>query len=463
MTIFKKNRDFVLHHVDLDTGYGLLYSKKNDECAFLNTLATALWKIPLDHVNPEREITLFAEVSRISEAAGYMNSVITGMKEKNLLIPDADDDKPCDSVPEKTKSQDHQLGQIYFYATRRCNARCYHCYQPTEKIDGAPPEAQNNQLSAASFLRFLEDALPLGVKAVKVTGGEPLLRTDLEEILRGIKGLGLGVSIETNGSLITEKIADLFAELAVRISISLDGGSAEVHDLLRGHPGSFDRVLHALKLLSDKGCQPQIIMAISSKNLGEIEAVLDIAASNKCRLVKLNPVNTLGTAHRLSGNKILLGAGELLALHRKRKEMESKFATFIYLEGPPVFSTIEEIVDGHAAICPFTGIIGVLADGSLSYCGIGNSHPELIYARIKENDFDIKEFWKKDGTPLARVRTIMSQKIQGICGSCILEALCKGSCRALAYTEFGSFSAPHPWCQNAYDEGLFPSHYLKPS
>jgi radical SAM protein with 4Fe4S-binding SPASM domain len=187
--------------------------------------------------------------------------------------------------------------------------------------------------------------------------------------------------------------------------------------------------------------------------------VLGVASGNGCYLVKLNPVNTLGLAQRLVRQKVLLTVKEIVALYEKRKEFESRFGIFIYVEGPPAFASLYDMVSGHAAICPFTQILGVLSDGSISFCGIGNSCPELIFGRIDERGFNLARFWH-EAEALVEVRKVLTRKLQGVCARCVLEPFCKGSCRALAYGDFKSFSAPHPWCQSAYDEGTFPSQYL---
>jgi SynChlorMet cassette radical SAM/SPASM protein ScmF len=383
------------------------------------------------------------------------------MRQRGILIC-SEENSPVDENGAKAgTNKSYSLGQLYFYATRECNARCFHCYQPTIRVEGGPREVQANQISQGAFLKFVESALPLGLKHVKITGGEPLLRADLGDIIRGIRKLGLHVSIETNGFLLNDELVEMFAEQMVDVSLSLDGGSAAVHDKLRGFPGSFERTIQALRMLSAKGLEPKVIMSISRRNFGEVEKVLSVAAANGCSLVKLNPVNTLGLAKRLNKKEILLTVPEIMGLYDRRQKMESEHRVFVFLEGPPAFASIYEIISGHAAICPFTNILGVLSDGSLSFCGIGNSCPELVFGRIDDEDFDSQRIWQEAET-LVQVRDLLSHKLAGVCGRCMLEPYCKGSCRALAYGEFGSFSSPHPWCQSAFNGGLFPSHYLKP-
>jgi SynChlorMet cassette radical SAM/SPASM protein ScmF len=319
---------------------------------------------------------------------------------------------------------------------------------------------QPGQIRPLAFIRLVEEAIDLGLQHVKITGGEALLRADLFEIIREVRALGIDVSMETNGYLIDPTIADLLIRYQVGVSISLDGGSAATHDKLRGHPGSFDRVVRALRMLSDRGSDPKVIMSISRRNLDEVEAVIAVAVENGSRMVKLNPVNTLGQAARLSATTFLLSIEELIDLYRRRQELEARYDVFLFLEGPPAFASIFEIATGHSAICPFTNLLGVLADGSLSFCGVANTCDELILARIDDDGFDLRRFWN-EAKPLLEVRELMSRRIQGVCSQCILEPFCKGSCRALAYGAYKRFLAPHPWCQVAFEDGCFPAHYLK--
>ncbi len=460
-SLLQKNKDYSLNYVEAESGYGLLYSKKHDKCFFLNTLATTLWKISTDYVNPERESKIFAEISKLPGAYDYLLSVISDMTEKNLLIPSHRKDRISQKISKNIDKKVLPLDQIYLYITKDCNARCYHCYQPIERWINEPQQRKKNQVSKESFIKFAREALSLGVTSVKITGGEPLLRADLIDIIRELRKLSIRVSMETNGFLVNEKIADSLAEHDVSVSVSLDGGSPEVHDSLRGLPGSFDKATKALILLAERGSETQIIMALSQRNLKEVEEVLEIASKHKCGLVKLNPVNTLGTAQRLKRDDVLLDSEDILALYARRGEMQNKHGISIYVEGPPAFSSLLEIAEGHCVICPFTNILGVLSDGSLSFCGVGNSYPELIFGNIDDEHLDIQKFWKGAHGLLSEVRQTLSQKIEGVCKICLFESFCKGSCRALAYGEYGSFSAPYPWCQDAYEKGLFPLHYLR--
>jgi SynChlorMet cassette radical SAM/SPASM protein ScmF len=448
-----KNNDYKMHYVDHESGFSLLYSEKDHDTLFLNPLATVLWTKSENSLKPARYAKLFAEIMKIPRAEDYCENVVLDMHQKGLLISGSGTDK----VSNNSELNNYPLRQIYFYVTRSCNARCYHCYQPT--MTASDNIRDEKKISKDSFMALVENAIPLGLQSVKLTGGEPFLRDDLGDIIKAIAGKGLSVSVETNGYYIDEAMADLLVKNDVDVSISLDSGSEVIHDRLRSLHGSYKRVLNAIRLLKEREANPKVIMAISKKNIDQAEDVIKVASEYGCEFIKFNPVNTLGIAKKLDNEKILLSVDEIMELYKNRREWERKYDVFLFLEGPPSFSSIYEIVSGHSAVCPFTDILGILADGSISFCGVGNSNPELVFGNITEYGFDIGQFWRK-AKPLVEVRNILNQTLDGVCKKCLLSSFCRGSCRALAYCKFNSFKAPHPWCKEAYDQKLFPAYYL---
>jgi SynChlorMet cassette radical SAM/SPASM protein ScmF len=459
MAVYAKNRSYMLKHIDTRTGYALLYSSELDDSVFLNPIAALLWTTPSDYVDEEADVQVLLDSFRQNDGSErYVRRILNDMLESQILLSEyAEQDKAPQYVDNAAAFP--PLTQIYFYATTECNARCYHCYQPTEKVANETRPIQSRQLPAASFIRVAEQALPLGLQRIKLTGGEPLLRSDLRQLVCGIRCLGLGISIETNGFLIDDAVADFLSEQNVEVSISVDGGSAKVHDRLRGHKGSFGRAIRALRMLSSNGLKPRVIMSVSKRNVGEIDNVLDVVSSAGCSRIKINPVNTLGRATNLIGHDILLDVADMIELYRRRKEYEQKHNIFLYIEGPPSFISIRDMALGYGGICPFTRILGILSDGRISYCGVGNTYPELVFGNINDSGFDIMTFWKCNAT-LVSTRRQLEDEIKGVCSSCVLEPSCKGSCRALAYGCSASFDAPHPWCEAAFNAGLFPTYYL---
>jgi len=125
------------------------------------------------------------------------------------------------------------LLQYYVYLTAGCNLACQHCwlspvYQPYGTTGG--------HLDYDLFKLALEEGIPLGLRSVKLTGGEPLLHPDFLRIIDLIKEMNLNAYIETNATLMTPEIATHLKENSTVnfISVSLDGAKSETHDSFRG-------------------------------------------------------------------------------------------------------------------------------------------------------------------------------------------------------------------------------------
>jgi len=128
--------------------------------------------------------------------------------------------------------------------TYRCDLACSMCDLPLRGDRG-------RELGTDGLKGVLDAMVDLGVLGVGITGGEPLLRKDLVEIVRHGTRRGLLVHVNTNGTLVTKDLARALGDAGLgSVNLSLDGPTAEVHDRLRGRAGSFERVLRAAARLS---------------------------------------------------------------------------------------------------------------------------------------------------------------------------------------------------------------------
>ena len=123
------------------------------------------------------------------------------------------------------------------------------------------------------FSLAIEEGIPLGLSQVKLTGGEPLLHPDFLKMVDLLREKGLGLTIETNGLLLTETLARYLKEKSTLrlISVSLDGACPETHDAFRGVKGSFEKACRAIRYLAEVGYRPQVIMSLHEDNVAEVE------------------------------------------------------------------------------------------------------------------------------------------------------------------------------------------------
>jgi SynChlorMet cassette radical SAM/SPASM protein ScmF len=154
------------------------------------------------------------------------------------------------------------------------------------------------------FKTIIDQGKPLGLEAIKLTGGEPLLHPQIEEILRMISETHNRLIIETNGVLCTQSIAKLISQVSnqVFVSVSLDGCDSETHDWVRGVPGSFVSALEGIENLVKAGVKPQIVMALMRKNRDQIESVVQLAEEIGVSSVKFNPIQPIARGDLFHNN-----------------------------------------------------------------------------------------------------------------------------------------------------------------
>lgn len=157
--------------------------------------------------------------------------------------------------------------------THRCNSNCLHCYSDSGSEVGSAGELST--LEAFGLLGQLADArIPL----LTLTGGEPLLRDDWSDLTRKAVGLGIGVNLMTNGSLITETVADEIGGLSFgSVTVSLDSHLPGVHDRIRQWPGLFDLAVAGIRRLVARGVRVVIGFTPNRLNVESARPLLELA------------------------------------------------------------------------------------------------------------------------------------------------------------------------------------------
>jgi MoaA/NifB/PqqE/SkfB family radical SAM enzyme len=175
---------------------------------------------------------------------------------------------------------------VGWYLTYRCNRSCDFC-----GVDSAVgPELDTDQVK-----QVLDRLAQAGTRLIVFSGGEPLMRKDIGQILQHSKSLGIRNGLTTNGTLVPERI-DEIAEYLDNVKVSFDGPES-IHDRIRG-AGSFAEVMTATDLLLAKGVRLLFNTTLCKPNIDSIDEVLDIAKGLGVR-VKFQPVSS---AHTMGKN-----------------------------------------------------------------------------------------------------------------------------------------------------------------
>ncbi len=165
------------------------------------------------------------------------------------------------------------LRLLFWESTIRCNLTCAHC----RRLES--DEAADKDLSTDQAKEVIEQLADLGRKQAMMpvlvfSGGEPLCREDLFELVGQAKSLGIVPALATNGTLIDAAVAKIIKDNGIaRVAVSLDGAMAEVHDKLRQLEGSFERAVEGIGHLHDKNVPFQVNITLTRHNAGQLEDV----------------------------------------------------------------------------------------------------------------------------------------------------------------------------------------------
>jgi len=348
------------------------------------------------------------------------------------------------------------LRTLYLYVAGACNLACSHCWI-SPSFD---PSASSGKFLALDHARkAVTQAIPLGLASVKLTGGEPMLHPRFRDLVGLASDEGLGINIETNGTLVDDSIARFLMGRKVSfISVSLDGAEAATHDALRGVAGSFDKAVSGIKALVDAGFKPQAICTLHRGNAHQMADVISLAQSLGCGSVKFNHLQTMGRGVTMKG-RAGLDPEKVLALYR---DMERTIAPScpirLSYDIPFAFRTIGSLLKSGTERCGILNILGVLSGGELSLCGVGVNVPELIYGHLASDE--VADVWCH-APGLSELRRLVPEHLEGICGRCVHRDLCLAECVAQVYFEENRINGPCPFCAWMEQKGIFPESRLR--
>ncbi|MCX5636200.1 MAG: radical SAM protein, partial [Planctomycetota bacterium] len=219
-----------------------------------------------------------------------------------------------DGIKPAFGGRENSFGPVIAYnCTQRCNLRCVHCYSSSganpSLAGGRRPPRSNppsaGELTTAEAKQLLSQLAEVNCPVVLFSGGEPLLRNDLFELLAEAKRLKLRTVISSNGTLIDSKTAGKLSDAGVSYAgISIDGGE-KFHDTFRQVRGSFKAALSGIENCKKAGLKTGMRFTITKANASEVPIVFDIAASVNVRRICFYHLLRTGRAKTLEGQLLL--------------------------------------------------------------------------------------------------------------------------------------------------------------
>lgn len=347
--------------------------------------------------------------------------------------------------PPGSQASANTLRLVAWEITRNCNLACLHCRA------SATHGPYSGELDTPAALNLLNQIAETGQPIVILTGGEPLLREDIFDVIRHGYALGLRMVMAPNGTLITADIArQLVASGIQRISISLDSATAEGHDRFRGVPGAFEGALRGIAMARKAGLEFQINTTITQANLTDIPAIQELA-------VQLGAV-----AHHIF-LLVPTGRGKYILDQAITAEQYEDTLNWFYDQrqtcalqlkatcAPHYYRILRQRAkaDGQTVTFQSHGLDAVTRGclGGVGFCFI--SHRGVVqpcgFLDLPGGDItrqSFKEVWEHS-PEFTRLRDY--SQLKGKCGHCEYQRVC-GGCRARAYEATGDYMAEEPLC-----------------
>ncbi len=345
--------------------------------------------------------------------------------------------------------------------TGKCNLHCRYCYY-NESMEKA------SDLSTDKWLGFFEELGSIGVRKVRLSGGEPFIRKDFFILVDSIIKNKMRYSILTNGTLIDDLTLAEFAKGKRRlrldsIQISIDGSKAEIHDKSRP-PQSFDKALQNLRLLKQHNFPVTVRVTINRHNFDDLENIATLLIDDVgLDGFSTNEADYQGSA-RCQGQDIILTVEERKQAMASLVALNKKYDGRVSAQAGPLAraSMMEEVneriargeknMPGRGKLCSCGGVftkIAVLHDGTFVPCDM---LPNLVMGRIGETS--LEEAWQTHpNINLVRERRKIPLSELEECRDCPYSGFCTGGCPGSVMAKTGKLNGIDPLvCYRRYLE-----------
>jgi radical SAM protein with 4Fe4S-binding SPASM domain len=371
----------------------------------------------------------------------------------------ASGEREGDVVP---KQASERRPVVVWNITRACNLKCVHCYN-----DSGSSKA-DDELSTPEAKEVLEDLARFSVPSVLFSGGEPLMRKDLFELLDCAGRLGLRTVISTNGTLITREAAEKMREHNVSyVGISLDG-VGPINDEFRGVEGAFEKAVEGIRNCQEAAVRIGLRLTLTKRNVQDLEALFDFFERENIEracFYHLVPsgrggaISTEGLTHAQSRDAIEL----ILAKTRQFKEagrITDILTVDNHVDG--VYLYLKLLAQDAARADPVWKLL-TWNGGGLYSSGVGigcidfhgKVHPDQFWWHYDLGDLRERPFsriWTDPDEPLLKGLRNRRDYVTGRCRVCKFFDACGGSLRVRADLHFGDPWAPEPACYLTDDE-----------
>lgn len=322
-----------------------------------------------------------------------------------------------------------ELRALAWNITNNCNLQCIHCY-----VSAGLRTAY--ELDFAEVSNVVKQAREVGIEAIHLAGGEPLLRSDIIKICAFIHKEGISPILISNGTLMTNALARRIRKAGVvRVQIGFDGAHATFFDKFRNREGTFKEVIRGIRACTNNGIQVSLDFTLTSYNALEIESFHSLAV--KLGVQKATMKRFIPIGRGLLNAKLLSISAKQLRLWFTKWFQISRDSPIELEVHDPLFDVFcmenglekEMKSDGCIAARHWLGIQsnGIVTPCPLVPVSLGNLRKQSLKSIINnmEGSYVVEDTR---------------------CLNCTLFPICHGGCRAAAYAVTGNLESGDPMC-----------------
>jgi len=343
---------------------------------------------------------------------------------------------------------------VVWNVTQQCNLNCVHCYSRSKNIQ------YTGELTTAEGKALIKDIAEFKSPVILFSGGEPLMRPDIFELIDYAKNMGLRAVLSTNGTLITKEVATRLFQLGLSyVGVSLDGIGA-TNDKFRGMNGAFDAALEGIRNCKEAGIKVGLRFTINKKNVSDIPGIFKLLEEEDIPRIcfyhlvysgrgskmiddDLSPEHARKTVDRIIDHT--------KKLHDKGLKKEvltvDNHADGVYLylrllkENPERAGEVLKLLQMNGGNSSGHGIACIGWDGSVHADQFWRHYS---FGNIKERPFS--EIWTDLSNPLMAMLKDKKKYVKGRCGKCKFIDICAGNFRVRAEAVTGDLWEADPAC-----------------
>jgi radical SAM protein with 4Fe4S-binding SPASM domain len=402
--------------------------------------------------------TLYADRNTPSDGLRYGRQRLEGVRVRDVIT----EEPPASAAARKPV--------VVWNVGRRCNLHCVHCYSDSEN------RAYDGELGTAEGKALIDDLADYGIPVLLLSGGEPLIRPDLFELIAHARTRGVRLTLSTNGTLITPEVAErLRAHEVSYVGISLDGIGA-TNDMFRGHKGAFDKTMAGFRNCKAVGQRVGLRMTLTRRNARDLDRIFDFIEAEEIDRACFYHLVYSGrgqSSDDLTADDARAAVDTIL---RRTKDFAERglrkeiFTVDNHADGPYLYLRLreEDPVRAEEVLTLLRWNGGGLHSSGVGVADIdflGNVHPDQFWmhhtlGNVRERKFS--EIWQDSSDPLLAGLRNRAPLLKGRCGSCQWKDVCGGGFRVRADRFHGDPWAEDPGCYLTDEEcGLTPGSRLR--